>query len=141
MHDTTFSEAADDFRPAERDRRHELTADLQLQSGVALMADADTSPTDRPNHPPLRRVDAAAYVRDTYGMPCSPRWLAKLAVVGGGPAFHKAGRIPLYPQAGLDAWAIDRLGGAHATTNDHQRARLTQSTLKRVHRRVVGDER
>ena len=87
---------------------------------------------------PLRRVEAAAYIRDTYGMPCSPRWLAKLAVVGGGPPFHKAGRTPLYPQEGLDAWAVARLGGAHATTTDHQRAKLAQ---KRVKRGTAGDDR
>jgi hypothetical protein len=33
----------------------------------------------------LRRADAAAYVTDRYGFPCSRQWLAKLAVVGGGP--------------------------------------------------------
>lgn len=77
----------------------------------------------KPTRVPLRRVEAAAYIRDTYGMPCSPRWLAKLAVVGGGPSFHKAGPTPLYPQDDLDAWAIERLGGAHATTGDHRRAK------------------
>ena len=29
----------------------------------------------------LRRVEAAKYVTDTYGFPCSPRTLAKLACV------------------------------------------------------------
>ena len=43
----------------------------------------------------LRRDKAAQHVRDTWGLPCSPRWLAKLAVMGGGPIFRKAGRIPI----------------------------------------------
>ena len=30
----------------------------------------------------LRRADAAAYVTDRYGFPCSRQWLAKVAVVG-----------------------------------------------------------
>ena len=29
----------------------------------------------------LRRADAAHYVRATWGLPCSAKWLAKLAVV------------------------------------------------------------
>lgn len=87
------------------------------------MTDAHAPPVDRPGRPPLRRVEAAAYIRNTYGMPCSPRWLAKLAVVGGGPPFHKAGPTPLYPVDDLDRWALDRLGDAHVTTYDHQHAK------------------
>ena len=47
----------------------------------------------------LRRDNAAQHVRDTWGLPCSPRWLAKLAVVGGGPIYRKAGRTPIYAPA------------------------------------------
>ncbi len=36
------------------------------------------------------------------GLACSPRWLAKLAVIGGGPIFRKAGRTPIYARADLD---------------------------------------
>jgi hypothetical protein len=36
----------------------------------------------------LRRDQAATYIQDTYGFPCSRQWLAKLAVTGGGPAFR-----------------------------------------------------
>ena len=49
---------------------------------------------NRPNF--LRRVDAAQHVRETWGQSCSPKWLAKLAVVGGGPIYRKAGRTPLH---------------------------------------------
>lgn len=58
----------------------------------------------------LRRDAAAAYVVETWGIPCSPRWLAKLVVVGGGPVYRKAGRFPIYSLADLDEWAQSRIG-------------------------------
>lgn len=58
----------------------------------------------------MRRADAADYVRAKYGFPCSRQWLAKLAVIGGGPVFRKAGRTPLYAPADLDTWALARIG-------------------------------
>jgi hypothetical protein len=66
----------------------------------------------------LRRVDAARYVESSYGFPCSPRWLAKLAVVGGGPVFRKAGRMPIYAPADLDGWAQSRIGAPKKSTSD-----------------------
>lgn len=65
----------------------------------------------------LRRSDAAHYVRSTWGIPCSPKWLAKLAVVGGGPIFRKAGRFPLYQSDDLDAWAEARIGAPRRSTS------------------------
>ncbi len=48
----------------------------------------------------LRRSEAAKYVEDTYGIPCAPKTLAKLACVSSdGPPFQMAGRIPLYSEA------------------------------------------
>ena len=52
----------------------------------------------------FRRNQAAAYLRTTYSLPCQPSLLAKLACIGGGPAFHKAGRTPIYTRIGLDEW-------------------------------------
>jgi hypothetical protein len=66
----------------------------------------------------LRRDKAAQHVRDTWGLPCSPRWLAKLAVMGGGPIFRKAGRTPIYAPADLDAWAQSRIGAPQKSTSD-----------------------
>ena len=66
----------------------------------------------------LRRVEAAAYVRDTHGLPCAPRTLAKLAVIGGGPIYRKAGRVPLYATEDLDAWVAGRLGAPQRSTSD-----------------------
>jgi hypothetical protein len=65
----------------------------------------------------LRRTDAAAYVTDRYGFPCSRQWLAKLAVVGGGPVFRKAGRYPIYHPADLDRWAQARIGPPQRSTS------------------------
>ena len=66
----------------------------------------------------LRRDRAAQHVSDIWGLPCSPRWLAKLAVGGGGPIFSKAGRMPTYAPADLDAWAQARIGAPQKSTSD-----------------------
>jgi hypothetical protein len=58
----------------------------------------------------LRRSDAANYITERYGFPCSRQWLAKLAVIGGGPVFRKAGRYPVYEPNELDQWAAARTG-------------------------------
>ncbi len=71
----------------------------------------------------LTRADAAHYVRTTYGFPCSRQWLAKLAVIGGGPVFRKAGRTPLYAPADLDAWALARIGAPQRSSSDLPDAR------------------
>jgi hypothetical protein len=65
----------------------------------------------------LRRDKAAQHVRETWGLPCSTRWLAKLAVVGGGPIYRKAGRTPIYAPADLDAWALARIGAPRRSTS------------------------
>lgn len=67
----------------------------------------------------LRRVEAANYVTETYGIPCSPKTLAKLACVSSeGPPFRMAGRIPLYPTPGLDAWAQNKIGPLVRSTSE-----------------------
>jgi len=59
----------------------------------------------------LRRSEAAKYVEDTYGIPCAPKTLAKLACVSSeGPPFQMVGRIPLYSKPCLDAWAQKKIG-------------------------------
>jgi hypothetical protein len=66
----------------------------------------------------LRRSDAARHVTDTWGIPLSPKTLAKLAVVGGGPKFRRAGRIPLYDPSNLDDWALSKLSPLVASTSE-----------------------
>ena len=66
----------------------------------------------------LRRSDAAAYITNRYGFPCSRQWLAKLAVIGGGPVFRKAGRYPVYEPGELDRWAEARIGPPQRSTSE-----------------------
>jgi hypothetical protein len=74
----------------------------------------------QPNHFAycLRRADAARYIREAYGIPCAPTTLAKYAVLGGGPAFRKAGKFPIYSRDDLDAWAEKRLGKLVRSTSE-----------------------
>ena len=57
----------------------------------------------------LRRHEAARYVRERYGVPCSTQWLAKLVTVGGGPLYRKAGKYPIYTVEDLDTWILSRV--------------------------------
>jgi hypothetical protein len=67
----------------------------------------------------LRRTAAAEYVTETYGIPCSPKTLAKLACVSSdGPPFRLAGRFPLYPVSGLDEWAQSKIGPLVRSTSE-----------------------
>jgi hypothetical protein len=67
----------------------------------------------------LRRTEAARYVVETYNVPCSPKTLAKLACVSSnGPPFRLAGRFPLYPTSGLDAWALAKIGPLVRSTSE-----------------------
>ena len=70
----------------------------------------------------LRRTEAAEYVTETYGIPCSPKTLAKLACVSSdGPPFRLAGRFPLYPTSGLDTWAKSKIGPLVRSTSEVRR--------------------
>ena len=57
----------------------------------------------------MRRVEAARYIREIHGIPCSQATLAKYAWNGVGPTFRKAGKFPIYSRDDLDAWARSRL--------------------------------
>lgn len=71
----------------------------------------------------LRRSEAAEYVTTTYGIPCSPKTLAKIACVSSdGPPFRMAGRIPLYPRPGLDEWAQAKIGPLVRSTSSRHAA-------------------
>ena len=60
--------------------------------------------------PRLRRWEAVEYLKITYGIELAPATLAKWATTGGGPAYQKSLRTPLYPKEELDRWAEARLG-------------------------------
>lgn len=55
----------------------------------------------------LRRREAADYLKARFGFG-STAWLAKLAVIGGGPVYVKNGSMPLYTKAELDQWMMIR---------------------------------
>lgn len=65
----------------------------------------------------LRRAEAARHIADRWGYPCSPLTLAKLAVIGGGPRFRKAGRFPLYHPDDLDGWVKCKLSDLVTSTS------------------------
>ena len=44
---------------------------------------------------PLRRDEAAAYIRNRYNLPCEASSLRTMAHKGTGPAFQKFSRFPL----------------------------------------------
>lgn len=66
------------------------------------------------------RADAATYLRDRYGIRCSRQTLAKYACVGGGPSYRLIGRTPVYPETGLDAWALARLSKPYRSTSEYR---------------------
>jgi hypothetical protein len=70
----------------------------------------------------LGRTAAGVYLKERYGFG-APRTLAKLATVGGGPKFHKAGRVVLYTLEALDEWAGARIGPERESTSDVLRRR------------------
>jgi hypothetical protein len=72
----------------------------------------------------MRRSGAAKYLEDVWGIPCSPRTLAKLACVSSeGPEMHYMGRIPLYTVEALDRYAERRIGPARRSTSEVAEAR------------------
>ena len=66
----------------------------------------------------MRRVNASEYLRQMHGLSFAPSTLAKMAVMGGGPAYRKAGNVPLYDPADLDAWAEAKLSKRVTTTSE-----------------------
>ena len=86
----------------------------------------------------LRRAEAANYLRENYGIIRKPTTLAKLAVIGGGPKFQRAGRIPLYTLAELDVWAASILSPLVSSTSELRGEIATQDTN---HLRGAGERR
>src|SRR4051812_18341973 len=86
-------------------------------SRVTLPVGAETQ-AGRPREPLKRRAAASTYLKERWGIERAAGTLAKLAVTGGGPPFRKAGRIPLYDPADLDAWAQDLLGEPVTSTSE-----------------------
>lgn len=64
----------------------------------------------------LRRKAAGVYLTEKYGFGAA-RTLAKAAVTGDGPEYHKAGRVVLYTREALDKWALAKIGAARRSTS------------------------
>jgi hypothetical protein len=75
----------------------------------------------------LRRKAASDYLRETHGLDRAPSTLAKLAVIGGGPIFCRAGRVPLYSPESLDTWVASLLTGPMRSTTDTSSAKSDQA--------------
>jgi|JI10StandDraft_1071094.scaffolds.fasta_scaffold13845_7 hypothetical protein len=56
----------------------------------------------------LTREEAAEFI-GLHGLPCSPRTLAKLACLGGGPRYRRYGRNAIYTEADLEQWMEQKL--------------------------------
>jgi hypothetical protein len=69
----------------------------------------------------LRRKSAGGYLKNKFGFG-SERSLAKLACLGGGPEFRKAGPIVLYEPAKLDEWALRQIGKPQRSTSHTEAA-------------------
>lgn len=65
----------------------------------------------------LRRREAAQFLTE-HGYPIAATTLAKLACIGGGPAFESFGKIPLYEPADLIDWGRTRSSGRRTSTSD-----------------------
>jgi len=65
----------------------------------------------------LRTTEAAFYLTEGRGVPIVAGELANLRVSGGGPAFRKVGRYPVYTIAALDAYADQRIGPEQTSTS------------------------
>ena len=70
--------------------------------------------SDNPQY--LRRKFAGEYLQNKFGFG-SEKTLAKLACVGGGPAFRKAGVAVLYEVDELDRWALAKIGAPQSSTS------------------------
>jgi hypothetical protein len=64
----------------------------------------------------LRRNAASEYLMETWGISRTPKTLAKLATIGGGPKFCRDGRIPLHTEEWLDEWVREQLSATISST-------------------------
>ena len=65
----------------------------------------------------LTRFQAAQYITQHWGLPCSKKTLDKLACIGGGPRFVRSGARVLYAPADLDEWFRERTTGPITSTS------------------------
>jgi len=64
----------------------------------------------------LSRTGAAKYLED-FGLPVSPKTLAKWATTGGGPIYRRFGNRAVYNPDDLDSWAQSKLSEPRTSTS------------------------
>jgi hypothetical protein len=75
----------------------------------------------------MTRTNAGRYLKAKYGFGTAAM-LAQAATTGDGPTFHKhSATRSYYPVAGLDAWAVARLGEAKTTFKDDGRFKAAKT--------------
>lgn len=79
----------------------------------------------------LRRRAASDYLHETHGLDRAPSTLAKLAVIGGGPIFRRAGRVPLYSTDDLDDWVASILSQPMRSTSEAASAKSSIAEISR----------
>jgi hypothetical protein len=86
----------------------------------------------------LSRDQAAEYLLERFGAPIavSRKTLAKMAVVGGGPKFRKAGRFAAYDPVDLDDWALNRLSSPKSEGRSLPSSRFLWRATKRLGRLI-----
>jgi hypothetical protein len=62
--------------------------------------------------------DQASKYLEEKGITIAPKTLGKLRVIGGGPAYRKFGRKPIYEPPDLDAWVDQKLGATRRSTSE-----------------------
>jgi hypothetical protein len=65
----------------------------------------------------LDQDQASEYLAEK-GLRIAPKTLGKLRVIGGGPAYRKFGRKPIYDPPDLDAWVDRKLGAPRRSTSE-----------------------
>jgi hypothetical protein len=83
-------------------------------------------------HRLLRRKAASQYLQAVHGVVRAPSTLAKYAVIGGGPVFHRMGRDPVYTPVDLDEWVSSQLTGPMRSTSDAHPSDATSPNIVRV---------
>jgi len=95
---------------------------MTITYGEVVMTEVQHQPQTENSFPRfMRRVEAAHYLRENYGIPCVPSTLAKYACIGGGPAFRRASKFPIYARDDLDAWAKSRISKRVSSTSELSR--------------------
>lgn len=66
----------------------------------------------------MTNKEASDYLLARHSIKRTPGTLAKLRVIGGGPAFRKANRNVVYAATDLDAWAAEITSGLLRSTSE-----------------------